>query len=301
MSQWTRLCGLLLIGVLPLCAHTVSMSTSRLEVQDSRASLELRVPEYEAKHVADPNRTLPQAIEIGGKPPARVQCSAQDGTYVCRSEYEIAADAPIEVKCVLAKVIVDNHVHVMHARRGGRLDQAVFDAYVQDAVLRFRQAGALESAIRSRPQLVAMVLLAALAAGVLGVGRKGLIAACGAFAVATLAAGLIRFASWQLTPGFLETAVAVAAAYAAFEALFMPPGKLRPFLAAALGLVLGSYLLSIVPADGAGHTLALAVAAAAIVVALIVNTVPFTRRLIAGFAMAVAIAWVGWSNVFQPR
>ena len=87
----------------------------------------------------------------------------------------------------------------MQATRDSRVDQAVFDSSTKEAVLQFRQAGAVESAIRSRPQLVALVLLAALAAGVLGST-----VACVVFIVALAGAVGLRFVSWQLPPGFTE-------------------------------------------------------------------------------------------------
>ena len=212
-------------------AHTVSMSTSRLDVQGQKAVLELRVPEYEVRHVANPERTIPQAITIGDAGPSNVRCAPADGAYVCRSEYSITADRPLSVSCKLAEVIVFNHVHVMHATRDGRVDQAVFDSSVQEALLQFRQAGAVESAIRSRPQLVALVLLAALAAGVLGSAM-----ACGVFIAALAGAVALRFVTWQVPPGFIEILVAVAAGYAAFEVLFLPPSALRVVARVCLAL-----------------------------------------------------------------
>jgi hypothetical protein len=278
-----------LLGI-PANAHTVSMSTSRLEVQTGKAVLELRVPEYEVRHVANPERTIPQAITIGDAGPANVRCAPADGAYVCRSEYSIVNDRPLRVTCKLAEVIVENHVHVMQANRGGRVDQAIFDANTKEAVLRFRQAGAVESAIQSRPQLVLLVLLAALAGGVLGSA-----ATCIVFVGAVAAAGALRFITWQLPPGFTEILVAVAAAYAAFEVLFLPPGSLRVVVAGVLGGALGTYVFALIP-SGTGVTAV--IATIAVVSALITfagHRAKQLRRAIAIAAFATAIAWVAFA------
>ncbi|HZN26030.1 MAG TPA: hypothetical protein VFB75_17535, partial [Burkholderiales bacterium] len=62
----------------------MSMSTSRLDVHGERATLEIRVPSYEARHVADPPRTIPAAIQIDGTQPASAACAEESGSYVCR-------------------------------------------------------------------------------------------------------------------------------------------------------------------------------------------------------------------------
>ena len=275
---------ILWLTALPVCAHTVSMSTSRLDVQSGRAVLELRLPEYEMRHVANPDRTIPQAITINDVAVANTRCTTDAGAYVCRGEYSISGDQTLHVRCKLARVIVENHVHVMHASRAGRVDQAVFDFGTEEAVLGFRQAGVVETAIRSRPQLVGILLLATLAAGVLAS-----IAGCAAFVAAGLAALALRFWTWQLSPGFTEAAVAVISAYAAFEALFFPPGKTRVIAAGVLGLVLGTYVFGIVPAAGAGSTMLFAAAVAAALVTFI------TRRAVAAAVFAAALAWVIWA------
>jgi hypothetical protein len=266
------------------------MSTSRLDVQDGRAVLELRVPEYEARHVPGAERAIPQAITIGGVAPVGVRCAAEGGAFVCRGEYPVDVGRPLNVKCTLAEVIVENHVHVMHAARGGRVDQAVFNAGTEEAILEFRQAGALESAVRSRPELVGVLLLSTFAAGALAS-----IAGCIVFVAAAIGALALRFVTWQLTPGFMETVVVVTAGYAAFEALFLPPSALRPVVAGVLGAVLGVYVFAIVPAAGPGSAMLIACAAATLLLTLLARRAGRARRAAASLVLTTALAWVIWS------
>jgi hypothetical protein len=263
------------------------MSTSKLDVAGEKAVLELRVPEYEVRHVANPERTIPQAITIGDAGPATVRCTSGDGGYVCRAEYLIAADRPLRVVCRLADVIVFNHVHVMQATRNGRVDQAVFDSSVKETLLQFRQQGAVESAIRSRPQLIALILLAALAAGVLGS-----IASCLVF-VATLAGAIaLRFVTWQLPPSFMEVLVAVVSAYAAFEVLFLPPSSLRVVVGGVLGAALGTYVFALVPEARAIAGVMSAIAILSMLITIVGFRAQRFRKVIAVASLVAAVIWV---------
>ena len=290
MLKQQRLHWVLWILATPVYAHTVSMSTSKLDVTGEKAVLELRVPEYEVRHVANPESTIPQAITIGDAGPARVRCTSSDGAYVCRAEYLIAADRPLRVVCKLADVIVFNHVHVMQATRNGRVDQAVFDSGIKEALLQFRQQGAVESAIRSRPQLVALLLLAALAAGVLGS-----VASCLVFIAALAGAMALRFVTWQLPPSFMEVLVAVVSAYAAFEVLFLPPSSLRVVVAGVLGAALGTYVFALVPEGTAIAGVMLTIAIVSAVVTLIGSRAHRFRKVIAVASLATAIIWVAFA------
>jgi hypothetical protein len=276
---------------LELHSHTLSMSTSRLDVSSDHATLELIVPAYEAQHVAQPRTVLAQAIEIDGSGPATSNCSEENRGFICRSTYRVSGDAPLRIRCLLAKVIVENHVHVMHAARGGRVDQAVFDRGMEQTVLRFRRQGALESAISARPQMMAILLLAALAVGLLGADIRRSLISAGAFAAGALCASLFRSFSWQLTPGFLEVGVAVTAAYAAFEVLFFPPGVSRAIVAGVAGLFFGTYLLVL---SAAGSILVLPVCAAlvALAIAWILRRAGNWRPAIAITLMVASVGWI---------
>src|SRR5262249_32127108 len=117
---------------LPLAAHMVSMSTGELKVDGNHAAYELRMPMYEVAHVREPEHTLLDHIRFkaGGGWARRTSqsCTEEQGTYICTAAYEFPGAAEeIEVECTYPSVTVPNHVHLLRAYRGDKVDQAVFD------------------------------------------------------------------------------------------------------------------------------------------------------------------------------
>ena len=243
----------LLAGPLSLLAHMVSMSSGELRVEGDRAHYELRIPMYEVAHVHDPEHTLLEQVRFKGgggwaRPVNRV-CGQQQDSYVCSADYQFPAPVDVlEVECTLAKVTVPNHVHMLHAYRGDKSDQAVFDLSFTSAELRFRpptefeilaresSAGFMRAAAGLAPLLfVAGLVLAARS-------RRELAALAISFLTAESAACIFapRF-PWPLSPRFVEAAAALTIAYLAFEIVLLPDSRHRWLVVAVLGLFHGAY------------------------------------------------------------
>src|SRR5204862_7132199 len=71
---------LLAITTSPLLAHVVSMSTGEVHVDGTRVTYELRIPSYEAAHVAKPETALLDAVTFrsGRETTAPVQRSCRE-------------------------------------------------------------------------------------------------------------------------------------------------------------------------------------------------------------------------------
>lgn len=234
-----RLTALYLLPGL-LAAHVISMSTGALTVEGLKAHYSMRVPLYELQHVPEPSRMLPDAISLANANRISAECKTRESNMECVMEYVYAAPpGEVRVQCKLSRVTVPNHVHVLHARRENNSDQAVFDSTMEQAVLRFRDAGPIESAIRARPALLigAFAVLATLVMLVSGWGSA--VAAPAGYAASL---GL----SFFFAPQFAEAVLALSIAYAAFETAFLPAGRWKWVLAsvvsAALGLMIGPML-----------------------------------------------------------
>ena len=133
----------LLACPLALSAHMVSLSTGELKVEGDRAHFELRIPTYEVAHAQEPAHTLLDHIRFksGGAwgTPSAQSCKDDQGTYICTADYQFPAPVEnLEVECTLASVTVPNHVHMLRAYLGDKVDQAVFDLSFTTAELRFR-------------------------------------------------------------------------------------------------------------------------------------------------------------------
>lgn len=244
---WWLLCGL------PLGAHMVSMSTGELKVSGNRAHYELFMPMYEVAHVNDPARTLLQHIRFKGGggwgKASNESCREDQGTYICVADYDFPAPVDeIEAECTFATVTVPNHVHLLHAYLGEKVDQAVFDLSFTDAQIRFRPPTPFEIAfqeiaagfMRAAGGLAPLLFLAAL---VLAARNwRELAALTGAFLVAESAACLLApRISFPLSPRFIEAAAALTIAYLAFEIVLLPQSSLRWLVVGVLGLFHGTY------------------------------------------------------------
>jgi hypothetical protein len=236
-------------------AHSVSLSTGELAIDGLVGRYRLRLPAYELRHVSEAERVLLGAVEIAGARLAERRCFDDGYSHVCEGRFVFAAEPEdIQVTTRLHEVVVSNHVHILHARKGALLGQIVLDAKSPRGRIQFRPAGVLESAVRARPLLVVTALLAACA---LAVAPNP--AALAAFLAGAFAGAFFPF---TITPGFGEALLAVAAAYIAFEAAWTAGSPFRWAAAGILGLCWSLYaagtILSATSRAGAAAVLAAA-------------------------------------------
>ena len=237
----------------PLAAHMVSMSTGELKAAGSRAHYELFMPMYEVAHVSDPAKTLLQHIRFkaggGWGKASNESCHEDQGTYVCGADYDFPAPVEeVEAECTFAAVTVPNHVHLLHAYLGDKVDQAVFDLSFTDAMIRFRpptpfEIGFEEMAagfMRAAGGLAPLLFLVALVLAARS--WRELAALTGAFlATESFACVLAPRITIPLSPRFIEAAAALTIAYLAFEIVLLPHSSFRWLVVGILGLIHGTY------------------------------------------------------------
>jgi len=239
----------------PACAHVMSMSSGDLTVDGVRARYELRMPLYEVAHIKNPERSIFENIHFtSGLREARLldkSCTtdAASDTYLCTVDYEFASPPDyVEVACNYPSITVPNHVHLLRAAMGGKLDQAVFDLSFARATLRFRPPTPAEIVvtetgagfIRAWAGLVQVLFLAALVLA--SRGGKELLALAAMFLGGQIASTLIMpHFGWQPAPRFVEAAAALTVAYLAIEILLLPQAGARWVIAAFLGAFHGLY------------------------------------------------------------
>jgi len=247
-----RRCWLLAFP-LTLAAHMVSMSSGELKIEGNRAHYELRIPMYEVAHVREPEHTLIEHVRFKSGltwvKPLHSSCGEQQGTYVCTADYEFpSAVEALEVECTLAKVTVPNHIHLLHAYRGDKSDQEVFDLSFTTAEVHFRPPTAFETAtresisgfMRAAAGLAPLLFLASLVLAARG--RRELLTLTAAFAVSeAFACAVVPRISFSLSPRFIEAAAALTVAYLAFEIILLPDSKHRWLVVGVLGLFHGAY------------------------------------------------------------
>jgi hypothetical protein len=240
---------------LPAWAHALSMSSGDLTVEGARGHYELRMPLYEVAHIKDPDRSIFENIHFSsGLREARLvakSCSTDTAgdSYLCTADYEFAAPPDwIDVTCTYHSITVPNHVHLLRAAMGGKLDQAVFDYSFSRATLRFRPPTAMETAvtetgagfIRAWGGIVQVLFLAALVLA--GRGVRELLALVAMFLAGQIASVLVMpHLNWQPAPRFVEAAAALAVAYLAIEILLLPQAGARWLIALVLGAFHGLY------------------------------------------------------------
>jgi hypothetical protein len=240
---------------LPAWAHVMSMSSGDLTVEGARGHYELRMPLYEVAHIKDPDRSIFENIHFSsGLREARLvakSCSTDTASdsYLCTADYEFAAPPDwIDVTCTYHSITVPNHVHLLRAAMGGKLDQAVFDYSFSRAILRFRPPTPMETAvtetgagfIRAWGGIVQVLFLAALVLA--GRGVKELLALVAMFLAGQIASVLVMpHVNWQPAPRFVEAAAALAVAYLAIEILLLPQAGARWLIALVLGAFHGLY------------------------------------------------------------
>lgn len=308
-----RLAVLLLSPVAAL-AHMVSMSTGELKVENNRAHYELRLPAYEAAHVQSPERTMLDHIRFnsGGAPGRLVQehCGERDGTYVCAADYEFpAAIDELDIECTFASITVPNHVHMLRAYKGDKVDQAVFDLEFTTAQVRFRPPSAWEIAARESGAgffravggaapllfLVSLVLAAR--------SRRELAILAVSFVIGeAIACGLAPRISLALSPRFIEAAAALTIAYLAFEIVLLPKSGQRWLVVGVLGLIHGTYFSLFLTSSGyqfwtflmgviAGEVLVIAVLGFGVERLLSLVRIPRAVTIAASVLLAVSMVW----------
>ena len=269
----------------PALAHVMSMSSGDLTVEGARGHYELRMPLYEVAHIKDPDRSIFENIHFSsGLREARLvakSCSTDTASdsYLCTADYEFAAPPDwIDVTCTYHSITVPNHVHLLRAAMGGKLDQAVFDYSFSRATLRFRPPTAMEIAvtetgagfIRAWGGIVQVLFLAALVLA--GRGVKELLALVAMFLAGQIASVLVMpHINWQPAPRFVEAAAALAVAYLAIEILLLPQAGARWLIALVLGAFHGLYFHLFIQSTNfhAGWVLAGAAFAEAIAIAVL--------------------------------
>ena len=289
---------LLAIGVSPLCAHVMSMSTGDVTVQGNRAHYELRMPVYEIAHVKNPDTSLFKHIQFStsGQRGRLTQKSCREdmsqGSYLCSADYEFPVPVDrLDVECTFHTVTVPNHVHLLRAQREGKSDQAIFDFSFSKAQIRFDPPTALETAVtqtgaglvRAVGGLVQILFLATLALAARS--RRELAALAAMFLLGQAAAAIIApRTGWEPAPRFVEAATALTIAYMAVEILALPQAGKRWLIAGALGVFHGLYFALFLRTAGysAGYVLTGAAIGELLLIALFGFVFSRISRLAAG-------------------
>jgi len=280
-------------------AHVVSMSSGELHVDGRTATYELRIPMYELTHVTHPETALLDQVKFEGSRRTSSNCQEQDGTYVCRADYEFDQPVPdkIEVECTLFQVTVPNHVHLLYAVQGPNSDQQVFDQSFRQAEVRFHPP--------SRAELVAKAAAAGIARLFKSVSGLLFLAVLVLAARNTREMGILTIAflagEWlarpislhipmSFSPQFLEAVLALTVAYLAAEIVFLPDSQARwavvPILGIAHGLPFAAFTSSYLTAAAITQATILAV------LWLATRKMPTTwRRPAAGVMLVAGIGW----------
>lgn len=229
-------------------AHVVSMSSGELHVDGRTATYELRIPMYELTHVTRPETTLLDQVKFEGARRTSSHCQEQDGTYVCRADYEFDNPVPdkIEVECTLFQVTVPNHVHLLYAVQGPNSDQEVFDQSFPQAEVRFHPPTRAEVIAKAAAAGIArlfksvsgLLFLAVLVLAARSTREMGILTIA-FLAGEWLALPLSPRLPMSFTPGFLEAVLALTVAYLAAEIVFLPDSQARWAVAPILGIAHG--------------------------------------------------------------
>ena len=257
-----------LFVLLPLCpaahAHVISMSTGYATVTGNRVEYLLRMPAYELTNVKDPQSALLGHIHFtSGYEAGRItgqEChrdTASD-TFICAANYKFSQPVDrLRVECSFYLVTVPNHIHMLHAERAGKSDQAILDSSFSSATLTFRPPTAAEvaaeqsgaGAIRVWTNGAQLLLLVAL--GISSRNRRERVWTGAAFLAGEMAGtAVILRSAWQPSPRFAEAAVALALAYLALEIIAFPKSKGRWMLALLFGAFCGMYFSVFVNESG---------------------------------------------------
>jgi hypothetical protein len=293
-------------------AHVTSMSSGDLTIDGSRAHYELRMPLYEVAHVARPDQVLLENVRFSGARMTAKECHADPAidAYLCTADYTFAAPVEeLEVECRLFAVTVPNHVHLLHVTLGSKREEAVFDAGLTRAKIRFRAANTGEVAVTESvagflravdgPVQLLFLLALALAAR----SRRELVLLAAMFVAGQCASlAIVPWTHWQPAPRFVEAATALTVAYLAVEILLLPAAGARWLVAAVLGLFHGLSFLVFVQSTGYHAALVLLGAALAealglaLISYLLVRLIRIAKALrpVQSLAAALLVFGLGW-------
>jgi hypothetical protein len=263
-----------------LLLHVISMSTGYATVAGNRVEYILRMPQYEMAHVKDPHTLFDHirfssGFETGRRTDQECHDDPATSTYICAANYEFSR--PVErlgVECTFYEVTVPNHIHMLHAERSGKSDQAILDSSFPSATLAFRPPTAFEIAVEQsgagaeRVWTNAVQLLLLIALAIASRSRRELAVVGVAFLLGEcLGTVLISRSAWQPSPRFAEAAAALALAYLALEIIAFPKSGGRWLLALVFGGFEGMYFSLFLSESGyqAGYVLSGAAVAGALV------------------------------------
>ena len=259
------------------------MSTGYATVIGNRVEYIFRMPQYEMAHVKDPESLFDHirfssGLESGRRTGRECHDDPATSNYLCAANYEFSS--PIDrlgVECTFFEVTVPNHIHMLHAERNGKSDQAILDSSFPSASLAFRPPTAFEIAVEQsgagaeRVWTNAVQLLLLIALAIASRSRRELAVGGAAFlAGECLSTVTILHSSWQPSPRFAEAAAALALAYLALEIVAFPRSGGRWLLALIFGAFEGMYFSIFLGESGyrAGYVLPGAAVAGALVLLL---------------------------------
>jgi hypothetical protein len=306
--------AVLFLAALPAGAHVISMSTGWATIDGNRVEYILRMPTYEMANVRDPVQTLfdhirfSSGFETGRRISQECHDDAATASYLCAANYQFSAPVDrLGVDCTFYEVTVPNHIHMLHAERSGKSDQAILDSSFPSATLAFRPPTALEriaeqagaGALRVWTSWAQVLLLTAIVLA--SRTRRELLAAGLAFLCGECAGtAVILRAAWQPSARFAEAAAALALAYLALEIVAFPLSRGRWLLALLFGAFEGMYF-AVFLADsgyspgyvlsGASVAAVIVLAAAAVLTRLIGRLHPLAVRACAGALFITGAVW----------
>jgi hypothetical protein len=224
------------------------MSSGELHVDGRTATYELRIPMYELTHVTHPETALLDQVKFEGARRTSSNCREQDGTYICRADYEFDQPVPdrIEVECTLFQVTVPNHVHLLYAVQGPNSDQQVFDQSFRQAEVRFHPPSRAELIAKAAAAGIArlfksvsgLLFLAVLVLAARNTREMGILTIA-FLAGEWLARPLAPRIPMSFSPEFLEAVLALTVAYLAAEIVFLPDSQARWAVVPILGIAHG--------------------------------------------------------------
>jgi hypothetical protein len=244
-------------------AHVISMSNGFATLNGNRVEYILRMPAYEVPQGTEPRSLLDKIRFTSGFESARrldgeCHLDADAATWICAANYTFAL--PVEklgVDCRFYEATVPNHIHMLHAEKGDKYDQAILDSAFPTATLAFRPPTPLEVAVDqatagamrvwTNPAQVLLLIALALAART---RREWAILTAVFLAGECLGTIALLRASWQPSLRFAEAAAALALAYLALEMLAFPKSGGRWILALCFGAFQGMFFALFVTQSG---------------------------------------------------
>jgi len=312
VKRFWRLPALLALFTPCLPAHVISMSTGWATVDGNRVEYILRMPKYEMPAGGDPAQALfnnivfSSGFETGIRTSQECHADPASADYLCAANYRFSAPVrSLGVECEFYRVTVPNHIHMLHAERAGKSDQAILDATFPSATLAFRpptpaevlirQSGAAAFGVWSNPAQLLLLLAVALASR----NRRELLVSGFAFLFGESAGTLaILHSGWQPSPRFAEAATALALAYLALEIVVFPESRGRWLLALFFGAFEGMFFALFV--FDSGYLPAYVIAGAAIAGSLVLaaaflcgTVIPPRYHRVPATVAAVALLAIG--------